>query len=71
MTALPAVYPRTYDPSYAISCSLLAFIFASAFVLIFPPLAPAVLILLFLTLVGESSHSRVHGNGIANLVATE
>ncbi|KAI1788782.1 hypothetical protein LXA43DRAFT_1023967 [Ganoderma leucocontextum] len=48
-----AVYPRTYDPSYAISCSLLAVIFASAFALIFPPLAPAVLVLLFLTLVAH------------------
>ena len=48
-----AVYPRTYDPSYAISCCLIAVIFASAFALIFPLLAPAVLVLLFLTLVGE------------------
>ncbi|TBU34797.1 hypothetical protein BD311DRAFT_650048 [Dichomitus squalens] len=48
-----AVYPRTYDPLYAISCCLIAVIFASAFALIFPLLAPAVLILLFLTLVAH------------------
>ncbi|KAI0375116.1 hypothetical protein BV20DRAFT_960185 [Pilatotrama ljubarskyi] len=48
-----AVYPRTYDPSYATSCSVLAIIFASAFALIFPLLAPAVLLLLFLTLIAH------------------
>ncbi|KAI0328490.1 hypothetical protein GY45DRAFT_1355089 [Cubamyces sp. BRFM 1775] len=48
-----AVYPRTYDPFYATSCSILAIVFASAFALIFPLLAPAVLLLLFLTLVAH------------------
>ncbi|KAI0639520.1 hypothetical protein C8Q77DRAFT_1043851 [Trametes polyzona] len=48
-----AVYPGTYDPIYATSCSILALIFASAFALIFPLLAPAVLLLLLLTLIAH------------------
>ncbi|CDO75477.1 hypothetical protein BN946_scf184935.g13 [Trametes cinnabarina] len=48
-----AVYPIPCDPFYATSCSVLALIFASAFALIFPLLAPAVLLLLFLTLIAH------------------
>ncbi|KAI9065843.1 hypothetical protein FKP32DRAFT_1566891 [Trametes sanguinea] len=48
-----AVYPESYDPFYATSCPVLAVIFASAFALIFPLLAPAVLLLLFLTLIAH------------------
>ncbi|KAI0651968.1 hypothetical protein C8Q79DRAFT_1018843 [Trametes meyenii] len=48
-----AVFPGTYDPSYATGCSILAIIFASAFALIFPLLAPAVLLLLLLTLIAH------------------
>jgi hypothetical protein len=50
---LPAIYPRTYNPSYAVGACVLAIIFASTFALIFPLIAPPVVILLFLTLVGE------------------
>ena len=47
-----AVYPRTYNPAYAMSCCILAVLLASAFTLIFPLLGPAVVVLLFLTLIG-------------------
>lgn len=47
-----AVYPRTYDPSFAIGCCVLAILLASAFSLIFPILSPAAVVLLFLTLIG-------------------
>ncbi|OJA12346.1 hypothetical protein AZE42_02784 [Rhizopogon vesiculosus] len=48
-----AVYPRTFDASYAASACVLSMTFASAFALIFPLIGPAVLILLFLTLVAH------------------
>ncbi len=48
-----AVYPRTYNPSYATACCVLAVLLASAFTLVFPLVAPAAAILLFLTLIGE------------------
>ncbi|TDL28546.1 hypothetical protein BD410DRAFT_759887 [Rickenella mellea] len=48
-----AVYPRTYDPSYATGCCVLGLVFASTFALIFPLIGPAVAILLFLTLVAN------------------
>ncbi|KDR85603.1 hypothetical protein GALMADRAFT_53945 [Galerina marginata CBS 339.88] len=48
-----AVYPRTYDPSFAIGACVLAIVFASTFALIFPIIAPAVVILLFLTLIAH------------------
>ncbi|KAI8990545.1 hypothetical protein BD414DRAFT_413825 [Trametes punicea] len=48
-----AVYPQSYDPYYAASCSVFAIILASAFVLIYPLLAPVVLLLLFLTLIAH------------------
>ncbi|KAH8099276.1 hypothetical protein BXZ70DRAFT_289357 [Cristinia sonorae] len=48
-----AVYPRTYNPAYAMSCCILAVMLASAFALIFPLLGPAVVLLLFLTLIAH------------------
>ena len=50
-----AVYPGGYDPVYAMSCCILAIIFASAFALILPLVAPAVTLLLLLTLIGMFS----------------
>lgn len=47
-----AVYPRTYNPSFAIGACVLAIVFASTFALIFPLIAPAVVLLLFLALIG-------------------
>ncbi|KDQ63154.1 hypothetical protein JAAARDRAFT_147164 [Jaapia argillacea MUCL 33604] len=48
-----AVYPRTYDASYATGCCVLAIVFASTFSLIFPLIGPAVVILLLLTLIAH------------------
>ncbi|KAJ6542659.1 hypothetical protein B0H19DRAFT_957413 [Mycena capillaripes] len=48
-----AVYPRTYNPAFATGACILAIIFASTFSIIFPLVAPAVVILLFLTLVAH------------------
>ncbi|KAJ7446697.1 hypothetical protein FB451DRAFT_1291217 [Mycena latifolia] len=48
-----AVYPRTYNPAFATGACILAIIFASTFSIIFPLIAPAVVILLFLTLVAH------------------
>ncbi|KAF9535881.1 hypothetical protein CPB83DRAFT_40825 [Crepidotus variabilis] len=48
-----AVYPRTYNPSFAIGACILAIVFASTFALIFPLIAPAVVILLLLTLIAH------------------
>ncbi|CAK5270978.1 unnamed protein product [Mycena citricolor] len=48
-----AIYPRTYNPAFAIGACILAIIFASTFSLIFPLIAPAVVLLLFLTLVAH------------------
>ncbi|KAI0686067.1 hypothetical protein BC835DRAFT_1408645 [Cytidiella melzeri] len=48
-----AVYPRSYNPSYATACCVLAVLLASAFTLIFPLVGPAAALLLFLTLVAH------------------
>lgn len=48
-----ALYPSSYSPTYATGACVLAIIFASTFSLIFPLIGPAVVVLLFLTLVGE------------------
>jgi calcium permeable stress-gated cation channel len=48
-----AIYPRSYNPSFATACCVLAIIFASTFALIFPLIGPAVVLLLVLTLIGE------------------
>jgi hypothetical protein len=50
--AFIAVYPRTYDPAYAVGACVLAIVFASTFALLFPLIAPAVVLLLLLTLIG-------------------
>ena len=49
-----AIYPRAYNPSFATGACILAVIFASTFALIFPLMGPAVVVLLLLTLIGES-----------------
>ncbi|KAJ7091404.1 hypothetical protein B0H15DRAFT_234366 [Mycena belliarum] len=48
-----AVYPRTYNPAFATGACILAIIFASTFSIIFPLIAPAVVVLLLLTLVAH------------------
>ncbi|KAF9486350.1 hypothetical protein BDN70DRAFT_902505 [Pholiota conissans] len=48
-----AIYPRTYDPAYAVGACVLAIIFASTFSLLFPLIAPAVVLLLLLTLIAH------------------
>ncbi|KAH8835622.1 hypothetical protein DL96DRAFT_1454607 [Flagelloscypha sp. PMI_526] len=48
-----AIYPRSYNPTYAIGACVLALVFASTFALIFPLVAPAVMILLFLSLLAH------------------
>ncbi|KIM47616.1 hypothetical protein M413DRAFT_439287 [Hebeloma cylindrosporum] len=48
-----AVYPRTYNPSFATGACILAIVFASTFALIFPLIAPAVVVLLLLTLIAH------------------
>ncbi|KAF7373376.1 MPN domain-containing protein [Mycena sanguinolenta] len=48
-----AVYPRTYNPAFATGACILAIIFASTFSIIFPLVGPAVVILLFLSLVAH------------------
>ncbi|KAF7297179.1 MPN domain-containing protein [Mycena indigotica] len=50
-----AMYPRTYNPAFAMGACILAIIFASTFVIIFPLVAPAVVLLLFLSLIGKFS----------------
>lgn len=51
--SLVALYPRTYNPTFATGACVLAIVFASTFSLIFPLIGPAVVVLLFLTLVGR------------------
>lgn len=48
-----AVYPHTYDSSFATGACVLAIVFASTFSLIFPLIGPAVTLLLLLTLVAH------------------
>ncbi|KAL0951690.1 hypothetical protein HGRIS_008366 [Hohenbuehelia grisea] len=48
-----AVYPRTYDPSFATAASILAIVFACTFSIIFPLIGPAVVLLLLLTLIAH------------------
>ncbi|KAJ4485701.1 hypothetical protein J3R30DRAFT_3655075 [Lentinula aciculospora] len=48
-----SVYPRPYDPSFAMGACILAIVFASTFSLIFPLIGPAVVVLLFLTLIAH------------------
>lgn len=64
MIVTTALYPRTYDPSFATGACVLAIVFASTFSLIFPLIGPAVVLLLFLTLIGGQSitHSDCRAN---------
>ncbi|TFL07410.1 hypothetical protein BDV98DRAFT_557831 [Pterulicium gracile] len=48
-----AMYPRSFDPTYATGASILGITFASTFAVIFPLMAPAVCLLLLLTLVAH------------------
>ncbi|KAJ3750872.1 hypothetical protein DFH05DRAFT_1468929 [Lentinula detonsa] len=48
-----SIYPRAYDPSFAMGACILAIVFASTFSLIFPLIGPAVVVLLFLTLIAH------------------
>ncbi|KII94048.1 hypothetical protein PLICRDRAFT_101453 [Plicaturopsis crispa FD-325 SS-3] len=48
-----AVYPRTYNPTFATGACVLAIVFASIFSLIFPLIGPPVVVLLFLTLIAH------------------
>ncbi|KIJ21976.1 hypothetical protein PAXINDRAFT_63506 [Paxillus involutus ATCC 200175] len=48
-----AVYPRCYNLSYASGACVVGMVFASGFSLIFPLIGPAVVILLFLSLVAH------------------
>ncbi|KAF7307698.1 MPN domain-containing protein [Mycena kentingensis (nom. inval.)] len=48
-----ALYPRTYNPAFAMGACILAIIFASTFAIIFPLVAPAVVVLLLLSLVAH------------------
>ncbi|EKM61349.1 uncharacterized protein PHACADRAFT_84832 [Phanerochaete carnosa HHB-10118-sp] len=48
-----AVYPRIYNPTYAIATCVMAVLLASTFSLIFPLVAPAAALLLLLTLIAH------------------
>ncbi|KAG6851331.1 hypothetical protein H0H93_005729 [Arthromyces matolae] len=48
-----AVYPGTYNPSIATATSILSFVFASMFYMIFPLIGPAAAVLLSLTLIAH------------------
>ena len=67
VTTLSAIYPRTYDPTYATGCCVLAVLLASAFSLIFPLLAPGALVLLFLTLIGTFDYLKISMNSIEKI----
>jgi hypothetical protein len=47
------MYPKAYDPSYALGACILAIVFVAAFALIFPLICPPVVLLIFLTLVAH------------------
>lgn len=47
-----AVYPRTYNPSFALACCIWAQVTASTLCIIFPIIGPALALLLFLSLIG-------------------
>ncbi|KAJ1310485.1 hypothetical protein OPQ81_007218 [Rhizoctonia solani] len=46
-----AIYPGSFNPTYASGCCVLAVIFASTFSLIFPLIGPPIVLLVFLSLV--------------------
>lgn len=47
------MYPKAYDPTYALSACILAIVFVAAFALIFPLICPPVVLLIFLTLIAH------------------
>ena len=48
-----AVYPQMYNPVYAMGCCILGIVFVAAFAVLFPLIAPAVLLLVLLTLIAH------------------
>ncbi|QRV86749.1 short transient receptor potential channel 7 [Ceratobasidium sp. AG-Ba] len=46
-----AIYPKSFNPSFASGCCVLAVIFASTFSLIFPLIGPPILVLVLLSLI--------------------
>lgn len=55
LASMIAIYPCTYNPNVTVGCGTLAVVFAAAFAVIFPLVGPAVVLLLFLMLVGRST----------------
>lgn len=47
------MYPKLYNPAYAMGCCILGIVFVVAFALLFPLIGPAVLLLVFLTLIAH------------------
>ena len=47
------MYPKVYDPSYALGACILAIVFVAAFALIFPLIGLPVVLLIFLTLIAH------------------
>ncbi|THH08733.1 hypothetical protein EW145_g2508 [Phellinidium pouzarii] len=48
-----ALYPGVYNPTYAMACCIFAVFLASTFSFIFPLIGPAVIVLLFLTIIAH------------------
>ena len=48
-----AIYPKIYNPVYAMGCCILGIVFVSAFAILFPLIGPAVVLLVLLTLVAH------------------
>ena len=61
LTIGSALYPKPYNATYATACCILAVVLASAFSLLFPLIGPAVVLLLFLTIVGTWSKFETNG----------
>src|SRR5258708_26622700 len=47
------MYPKAYDPSYALGACILAIVFVAAFALVFPLIGPPAVLLIFLTLIAH------------------
>jgi hypothetical protein len=48
-----AIYPKMYNPVYAMGCCILGIVFVSAFAILFPLIGPAVVLLVLLTLIAH------------------
>jgi hypothetical protein len=48
-----AMYPRVYNPVYAMGCCILGIVFVCAFAILFPLIGPAVVLLILLTLIAH------------------